>query len=94
MAHPALAKEEVVARLMKVFRREGYEGASLSRLSEATGLGRSSLYHHFPRGKEDMAAAVLDLARAPRPAGVGAARRPRPGARPARSHGARLCGIL
>jgi TetR/AcrR family transcriptional repressor of lmrAB and yxaGH operons len=24
-------------------------------LSAATGLGRSSLYHHFPKGKEDMA---------------------------------------
>jgi TetR/AcrR family transcriptional regulator, lmrAB and yxaGH operons repressor len=64
MAHPTLPKEEVVARLMQVFRREGYDGASLARLSEATGLGRSSLYHHFPRGKEDMAAAVLGLSRA------------------------------
>lgn len=61
MAHPNLPKEEVVIRLMRVFRREGYDGASLARLSEATGLGRSSLYHHFPRGKEDMAEAVLDL---------------------------------
>ena len=60
MAHPNLPKEEVVARLMRVFRREGYDGASLARLSEATGLGRSSLYHHFPRGKEDMAEAILD----------------------------------
>ena len=64
MAHPNLSREEVVTRLMRVFRREGYDGASLARLSEATGLGRSSLYHHFPRGKEDMAEAVLDLARA------------------------------
>ncbi|HLZ66498.1 MAG TPA: TetR/AcrR family transcriptional regulator [Aliidongia sp.] len=61
MAHPNLPREEVVARLMQVFRREGYDGASLARLSEATGLGRSSLYHHFPRGKEDMAEAVLAL---------------------------------
>lgn len=60
MAHPTLPREEVVDRLMRVFRREGYDGASLARLSEATGLGRSSLYHHFPRGKEDMADAVLE----------------------------------
>ena len=64
VAHPNLPKEEVVTRLMRVFRREGYDGASLARLSDATGLGRSSLYHHFPRGKEDMADAVLDLSRA------------------------------
>ena len=63
MAHPSLPKEEVVARLLQVFRREGYDGASLARLSAATGLGRSSLYHHFPRGKEDMAEAVLALSR-------------------------------
>jgi AcrR family transcriptional regulator len=63
MAHPNLPKDEVVARLMQVFRREGYDGASLARLSAVTGLGRSSLYHHFPRGKEDMAEAVLELSR-------------------------------
>ena len=60
MAHANLPKEEVIERLMRVFRREGFDGASLARLSEATGLGRSSLYHHFPRGKEDMAEAVLE----------------------------------
>ena len=63
MAHPNLPREEVVDRLMRVFRREGYDGASLARLSAATGLGRSSLYHHFPRGKEDMAEAVMDASR-------------------------------
>jgi AcrR family transcriptional regulator len=32
----------------------------LGDLSKVTGLGRSSLYHHFPGGKADMARAVLD----------------------------------
>jgi TetR/AcrR family transcriptional repressor of lmrAB and yxaGH operons len=63
MAHPQLPRDEVIDRLTAVFRREGYEGASLALLSEATGLGRSSLYHHFPRGKEDMAEAVMLAAR-------------------------------
>lgn len=53
-------REEVVDRLLTVFRRSGYDGASLADLSAATGLGRSSLYHYFPGGKEDMARAVLD----------------------------------
>ncbi len=58
---PALiSREEVVARVMAVVRREGYDGASLAELSKATGLGRSSLYHYFPDGKDDMVAAVLD----------------------------------
>ena len=56
-----IPKEEVVARLFVVFRDHGYEGASLTELSRATGLGKSSLYHYFPGGKEDMARAVLDF---------------------------------
>ena len=45
--------------LAEVFRELGYEGATLSRITERTGLGKGSLYHFFPGGKEDMAAAVL-----------------------------------
>jgi AcrR family transcriptional regulator len=55
-----LSREEVVERLMRVIRRHGYDGASLAELSKATGLGRSSLYHHFPEGKDDMVRAVLE----------------------------------
>ena len=43
------------------FATQGYEGASLSKIAEATGLGRASLYHYFPKGKEQMAATVLDF---------------------------------
>jgi len=49
-------------RLTAVFQRYGYEGASLTRLCEATGLQRASLYHRFPGGKEEMAGAVLERA--------------------------------
>jgi AcrR family transcriptional regulator len=57
---PALQpKSQVVDSLVRAFRRNGYDGASLSRLSEETGLRRASLYHHFPGGKEEMARAVL-----------------------------------
>jgi AcrR family transcriptional regulator len=57
-----ISKFEVVERLTEAFRRHGYDGASLARLSEVTGLGRSSLYHHFPGGKAEMARAVMDYA--------------------------------
>jgi len=56
----SMLREDAVARLIEVFRQYGYEGATLARLSSATGLGKASLYHHFPGGKEEMAAAVLD----------------------------------
>lgn len=62
LAMPALkiSREEVVERISDVFRRAGYDGATLRDISDATGLGRASLYHHFPGGKEGMAREVFD----------------------------------
>lgn len=60
MPAPLLSREAVVDRLLGAFRRYGYDAASLGQLSNATGLGRSSLYHYFPGGKEEMARAVID----------------------------------
>jgi AcrR family transcriptional regulator len=55
-----MSKEQVILKLIPVFRQYGYEGTSLSMLSQATGLGKASLYHHFPQGKQGMATAVMD----------------------------------
>lgn len=57
-----LSNDELISRISRVFRDVGYEGASLSLLSQATGLQRASLYHRFPRGKEQMACEVLEAA--------------------------------
>jgi AcrR family transcriptional regulator len=59
MPAPLLTRDELLDRLHDTFRRYGYEGASMSRIAAATGLGKASLYHHFPGGKEQMAEAVL-----------------------------------
>lgn len=59
MPAPLLSREEVLERILAEFRLRGYDASSLSDLSSATGLGRSSLYHHFPEGKQQMAAEVL-----------------------------------
>ncbi|NOX94880.1 MAG: TetR/AcrR family transcriptional regulator [Alphaproteobacteria bacterium] len=53
------SREEAVEAIMREFRNSGYDAASLARLSAATGLGKSSLYHYFPNGKEDMAKAAV-----------------------------------
>jgi len=45
--------------IANVFRREGYSGASMNLISEATGLQKGSLYHHYPNGKLDMAIAAI-----------------------------------
>jgi AcrR family transcriptional regulator len=57
-------RQTVLDKIFAAFRTYGYEGTTLARLSEATGLGRASLYHHFPGGKEQMVREVLQLAQA------------------------------
>ncbi|MEA1831362.1 TetR/AcrR family transcriptional regulator [Methylobacterium durans] len=52
-------RADAVAALAEIFREFGYEGASLSLIGARTGLGKGSLYHFFPGGKEEMAASVL-----------------------------------
>ncbi|KAF0812576.1 putative HTH-type transcriptional regulator YxaF [Andreprevotia sp. IGB-42] len=57
-----MTREELVIRLSEVFHQYGYDGATLSRLSAASGLGKGSLYHHFPGGKAEIGLAVLQAA--------------------------------
>jgi len=52
-------RDRLLGIVAEVFREHGYEGASLSLIGEATGLGKGSLYHFFPGGKEEMAKAVI-----------------------------------
>ena len=59
MAKTVAERSDVVPLLGEVFREYGFDGASLAVIGERTGLGKGSLYHFFPGGKEEMAAAVL-----------------------------------
>lgn len=58
MPLPTVSDVQLLDRLTQVFRDHGYDGATLSVIAAATGLQRSSLYHRFPGGKEQMAAEV------------------------------------
>lgn len=60
MARSVAERSDVVPVLAEIFREHGFEGASLAIIGEKTGLGKGSLYHFFPGGKEEMAAAVLN----------------------------------
>ena len=51
---------QLVDRLTDLFRSEGFEASSLNEIARATGLQKSSLYHRFPGGKEQMAADVAN----------------------------------
>ena len=55
-----MAKETYIPCLLGLLRQYGYDGATLSKISQATGLGKASLYHHFPGGKDEMVEAVVN----------------------------------
>src|SRR6185437_15791967 len=59
MTRTVFEKHDVVPLVAEVFRELGYEGASMSAITERTKLSKGSLYHFFPGGKEEMAAEIL-----------------------------------
>lgn len=59
MAKIRAERDSLVPALGEIFREYGFEGASLSTITERTGLGKGSLYHFFPGGKEEMATVAL-----------------------------------
>lgn len=52
-------RASLLRQLAEVFRARGYEGATLTQLAAAAGIGKASLYHHFPGGKAEMAEVLL-----------------------------------
>lgn len=52
-------KSELLTLLQPTFAAHGFNGASVARLAAATGLGKASLYHHFPGGKNEIAGVLL-----------------------------------
>lgn len=58
MAHRSISTDDFLDRALDLFRTCGVEGASLSRLSEATGLEKASLYYRYPGGKDEIVVAV------------------------------------
>jgi TetR/AcrR family transcriptional repressor of lmrAB and yxaGH operons len=52
-------KNQLLALLQPTFAQYGFNGASVARLATATGLGKASLYHHFPGGKNEIAGVLL-----------------------------------
>src|SRR3979490_1564305 len=49
--HLSASREQILAGPRDCFGRFGYEGATVRRLEEATGLSRGAIFHHF-RDKE------------------------------------------
>ena len=59
MVRQVAERRDVIPVLAELFRENGYEATSLALIGAATGLGKGSLYHFFPGGKDEMARAVL-----------------------------------
>ncbi|MGE0239950.1 MAG: TetR/AcrR family transcriptional regulator [Parvibaculaceae bacterium] len=59
MTRTVFEKADVVPLVAEVFRELGFEGASMSSITERTRLSKGSLYHFFPGGKEEMAGEIL-----------------------------------
>ncbi len=52
-------RDRLITATLELFRRQGYNGTSLSQVTKAADAPTGSLYHHFKGGKEDLAEAVL-----------------------------------
>jgi TetR/AcrR family transcriptional regulator, transcriptional repressor of aconitase len=52
-------RSEILAAARSCFARYGYEGATVRRLEEATGLSRGAIFHHF-RDKDSLFLAVAE----------------------------------
>ena len=59
MVQATINDDVLTSVVFEAFRKHGYEGATISLLSSETGLKKSSLYHRFPAGKDDMARAAV-----------------------------------
>lgn len=54
-------RQHIVEQAAALFNRQGFEGASLAALMEATGLEKGGIYRHFP-SKEAIAVEAFDYA--------------------------------
>ncbi len=54
-------RQRMVHGAIQSLARRGLQGTSLSEVLELSGAPRGSIYHHFPGGKDELAAAAVDL---------------------------------
>jgi TetR/AcrR family transcriptional repressor of lmrAB and yxaGH operons len=62
MAHRTISEGDLLGKALGLFRVTGFEGVSMSDLSQATGLEKASLYYRYSGGKEEIAVAAMEYA--------------------------------
>jgi TetR/AcrR family transcriptional regulator, lmrAB and yxaGH operons repressor len=55
-------QDALLATAVKCFREQGYHGTGLAQIMSESGSPKGSFYHHFPGGKEQLAAAAVTSA--------------------------------
>ena len=51
------ARERVLLVAERLFRERGYQAVTLRDIAQEVGIRHTSLYHHFPRGRNRLSAA-------------------------------------
>ena len=62
MPRPSDAKTRFITSAALLFQRRGYSAVGLTEIIEAAQAPKGSFYHHFPEGKEQLAAQSLEWA--------------------------------
>jgi TetR/AcrR family transcriptional regulator, lmrAB and yxaGH operons repressor len=60
MPRPDRSRTALIDKAASLFRRQGYAATGLNQILEEAGVKPGSLYHHFPQGKQQLAAAVVE----------------------------------
>jgi TetR/AcrR family transcriptional repressor of lmrAB and yxaGH operons len=60
MPRPDRSRTALVDTAALLFRRQGYAATGVNQILESADVKAGSLYHHFPNGKQELAAAVVD----------------------------------
>jgi TetR/AcrR family transcriptional repressor of lmrAB and yxaGH operons len=62
MPRPDRSRAALLDNAALLFRRQGYAATGVNQILESAEVKAGSLYHHFPDGKQELAAAVVDRA--------------------------------
>ena len=61
MPRPDRSRVALVDTAAPLFRRQGYAATGVNQILESADVNAGSLYHHFPDGKQGLAAAVVEI---------------------------------
>src|SRR5260370_10890480 len=60
MPRPDRSRAALVDTAAVLFRRQGYAATGVNQILDTDDVKAGSMYHHFPNGKQELAAAVVD----------------------------------